>query len=87
MIKHRLTKFCGKSCTCFCCKKLGGDADSQTCACHKDQNQKAPDNDTAVIFCNSHINHVSDHNRNHQVKYNFQKLEKGSKYGLFFVVF
>ena len=27
---------------------------------------------------NSHINHVSDHNRNHQVKYNFQKLEKGA---------
>ena len=87
MVKHRLTKPGSKSGTCLCGKKLGCDTDSQTGAGHKDQNKKAPDNDTSVIFCNSHIDHMSDHNRNHQVKDNLQKLEKGSKYGLFFVVF
>ena len=41
MIKHRLTKPAANPVLAFCCKKLGGDTDSQTCACHKDQNQKS----------------------------------------------
>ena len=87
MVKHRLTKPGSESCTCFCGKELGCNTDSQTGSSHEKQDKKASDNDAAVIFGNSHIDHMGDHNGNHKVRYNFQKLEKRSQYGLLFVVF
>ena len=87
MVKDSLSKLGGKAGACLCGKKLGCNTDSQTGSSHEKQDKKILNDNLPVISRNSHINHTGDDHGNQQVKYYLQKLEKGSQYAFFFVVF
>ena len=86
MVKNCLTYFCGKTYAGFCCKKLGCDADCQSCGCHQYQDKEFLYDVAVIVMGNTHINDLGNDDRHQQVKHNFQKFEKRSQNAFFFVV-